>query len=161
MQPQESAVGLLQNVIRNAVISVVGAKLARGRSPIVGALIALLLSRALAKKTDEKKPDVPGTEDGLGGLVERFRRDGFEEVIKSWIGTGPNKPISPNQLHQTLGPETIDGLSRETGIPRDDLLSQLSRLLPEVIDKLTPIGKLPREEDLLPGPNDAGERERP
>ena len=150
--------GLLQNVIRTAVVSALGAKLARGRSPIVGALIALLLSRALANKTDEKKPDVPGTEDGLGGLVERFRQGGLEEIIKSWIGTGSNKPISANQLHQALGPETVDGLSRETGLPRDDLLSQLSRLLPEVIDKLTPNGKLPREEDLLPEPNDAGHR---
>ena len=153
--------GLLQNVIRTAVVSALGAKLARGRSPIVGALIALLLSRALANKTDEKKPDVPGTEDGLGGLVERFRQGGLEEVVKSWIGTGPNKPISTSQLHQALGPETVDGLSRETGLPRDDLLSQLSRLLPEVIDKLTPNGKLPREEDLLPGPDDPGHgRER-
>jgi uncharacterized protein YidB (DUF937 family) len=153
-------VGLLQNVIRNVVITGLGAKLARGRSPVVGALIALLLSRALAKKTDEKKPDVPGTEDGLGGLVERFRQGGLEEVIKSWIGTEPNKSISPNQLQQVLGPETVDGLSRETGLPRDDLLFQLSRLLPEVIDKLTPTGKLPREEDLLRGPNDPEQRER-
>jgi uncharacterized protein YidB (DUF937 family) len=106
MQPEESAVGLLQNVIRSAVISALGANLARGRSPIVGALIALLLSRALAKKADEKKPHVPGPEDGLGGLVERFRQGGFEEIIKSWIGTGPNKLISPNQLHQALGPTT-------------------------------------------------------
>ena len=122
--------GLLQTVIRNAVITGLGAKLARDRSPVVGALIALLLSRALAKKTDEKKPDVPGTEDGLGGLVERFRQGGLEEVIKSWIGTEPNKSISPNQLQQVLGAETVDGLSRETGLPRDDLLSQLSRLPP-------------------------------
>ena len=42
--------GLLQNAIRTAVISALGAKLARGRSPIVGALIALLLARVLAKK---------------------------------------------------------------------------------------------------------------
>lgn len=78
--------GFLQNVIRNVIVTALGAKLARGRSPIVGALIALLLSRALASKTDEKKPDVPGTEDGLGGLVERFRQGGLEQIIKSWIG---------------------------------------------------------------------------
>ena len=58
--------GVFQNFIRNAVISAVGAKLAR-RSPIVGALVALLLSRALAKKTEEEKPEVPGTEEvGFG-----------------------------------------------------------------------------------------------
>jgi uncharacterized protein YidB (DUF937 family) len=71
--------------------------------------------------------------------------------MKSWIGTGANKPISPNQLHQALGPATVDGLSRETGMQRDDLLSQLSRLLPEVIDKLTPEGKLPPEDELVSG----------
>ena len=89
-------------------------------------------------------------------------KGGLEEIIKSWIGTGPNKAISPNQLQQALGPETVEGLSRETGMPRDDLLSQLSRLLPEVIDKLTPNGKLPRDEDLLPGPDGPGaQRDRP
>ncbi len=141
--------GILTSAIRTAVISALGAKLARGRSPIVGALIALLLSRALAKKTDEEKPDVPGTEDGLGGLVERFRQGGLEDLIKSWIGTGANKPIAPNQLHQALGSDTVDGLARDTGLERDDLLSQLSRLLPEVIDKLTPDGKLPSDDELV------------
>jgi uncharacterized protein YidB (DUF937 family) len=144
--------GFLHNIIRNVVVTALGAKLARGRSPIVGALIALLLSRALAGKTNEKKPDVPGTEDGLGGLVERFRQGGLEEIIKSWIGTGANKPITPNQLQQALGPETVDGLERETGLQREDLLLQLSRLLPAVIDKLSPAGNLPTDEDLLSGP---------
>ena len=147
-----TTVAFLQNVIRNVVVTALGAKLARGRSPIIGALIALLLSRSLAGKTDEKKPDVPGTEDGLGGLAERFRQGGLEDIIKSWIGTGANRPVTPNQLQQALGPETVDGLSRETGLPREDLLSQLSRLLPEVIDKLSPGGRLPKDEDLLAGP---------
>jgi uncharacterized protein YidB (DUF937 family) len=52
----------------------------------------------------------------------------------------------------------VDGLERETGLPRDDLLSQLSRLLPEVIDKLSPTGRLPRDKDLLPGPGDTVEQ---
>jgi uncharacterized protein YidB (DUF937 family) len=143
-------VGFLQNVIRTAVISALGAKMARGRSPIVAALIALLVSRALSGRADEGKPAAgkpaaPGGEGGLGDL---------EDIIKSWIGTGPNKAVSPNQLHQALGAETIDRLSAETGLPRDDLLSQLSRALPEVIDKLTPDGKLPKEADLLPGPEE-------
>jgi uncharacterized protein YidB (DUF937 family) len=140
-------VGMLTSAIRTAAISALGAKLARGRSPIVGALIALLLSRALAKKNDEEKPEVAGTEDGLGGLVERFRQGGLEDIIKSWIGTGANKAIAPDELHQALGPDTVDGLARETGLERDDLLSQLSRLLPEVIDRLTPDGKIPNDDE--------------
>ena len=151
--------GFLQNVIRTAVISALGVKMARGRSPIVAALIALLVSRALSGRADEGKPAAgkpatSGGEGGLGDLIDRFRQGGLEDIIKSWIGTGPNKAVSPNQLHQALGAETIDRLSAETGLPRDDLLSQLSRALPEVIDKLTPDGKLPKEADLLPGPEE-------
>lgn len=156
--------GLLSNVIRTAVISALGAKLARGRSPIVAALMMLLVSKALGKRGEAKPdgtapmPSAAETEGGLGGLLEKFRQGGFEDVIRSWIGTGANKPIAPNQLRQALGPETVDHLARETGMPREDLLSQLSRLLPDVIDKLTPDGKLPKESDLLPGPEEAGVR---
>ena len=91
---------------------------------------------------------MPGTEDGLSGLVKRFRDGGLDNIIDSWIGRGANRPVSPNQLHQALGDGTVEGLSRETGLPRDDLLSQLSRLLPEVVDKLTPEGRLPTETEL-------------
>ena len=152
--------GLLSNVIRTAVISALGAKLAKGRSPIVAALMMLLASRAFAKRTaKETASGVPvpddDTEGGLGSLVEKFRQGGLEDLIKSWIGTGPNKAIAPHQLQQALGPETVDDLTRETGMPREDLLAQLSRVLPDVIDKLTPGGKLPKERDLLPGPGEA------
>ena len=149
------------SLLKNVIISVLGAKMARGRSPIVAALIALLVSRAMSGRAEEAKPAADGSKpaaagaDGLGGLIDRFRQGGLEDIIKSWIGTGPNKPVSPNQLHQALGAETVDSLSAETGLPRDDLLSQLSRALPEVIDKLTPDGKLPKETDLLPGPEEA------
>lgn len=148
--------GMLNNVIRTAVISALGAKLAKGRSPIVAALIALLATRMLSKGEDAKADAAP-SQDGLGGLVDQFKRGGLEDIIKSWIGTGPNKPITPNQLHQALGPETIDGLEKKTGLPRDDLLSQLSRLLPDVVDKLTPQGQMPAKEDLLPGPHEDNE----
>ena len=148
--------GMLNNVIRTAVVSALGAKLAKGRSPIVAALIALLATRMLSKGEDAKADAAP-SQDGLGGLVDQFKRGGLEDIIKSWIGTGPNKPITPNQLHQALGPETIDGLEKKSGLPRDDLLSQLSRLLPDVVDKLTPQGQMPAKEDLLPGPHEDNE----
>jgi uncharacterized protein YidB (DUF937 family) len=159
--------GLLSNVIRTAVISALGAKLAKGRSPIVAALMMLLVSKAMAKRNDdvdvkgsrEAEPaQASGNEGGLGDLIEKFRKGGVEDLIKSWIGTGANKPIAPNQLQQALGSDTVASLERETGMLRDDLLAQLSRLLPEVVDKLTPDGKLPKESDLLPGPAEAWER---
>ena len=108
----------------------------------------------MLSKGDDAKPDATASQDGLGGLVDQFKKGGFEDIIKSWTGTGQNNPITPNQLHQALGPETIDGLEKETGMPREDLLSQLSRLLPDVVDKLTPQGKMPAKEELLAGPRD-------
>ena len=151
--------GLLNNIIRTAVISALGAKLAKGRSPIVAALLMLLATRAFAKN-ETASTSAPAGESGLGSLIDRFRQGGLEDIIKSWIGTGPNRQITPPQLQQALGAETIDNLSRESGLPKDDLLSQLSKLLPEVIDKLTPNGKLPPDHELLAGP-DEGERKAP
>jgi uncharacterized protein YidB (DUF937 family) len=149
---------MLKNLIRTAIISALGAKLARGRSPIMAALMMLLVSKALASREeegpregDQANPDNAG---GLGALVEKFRQGGLEDLIKSWIGTGPNRPVAPNQLQRALGPDTVAQLERETGMPREDLLSQLSRFLPEVIDKLSPDGKLPKESDLLAGPKE-------
>jgi uncharacterized protein YidB (DUF937 family) len=73
-------------------------------------------------------------------LLHQFQQNGFGEIINSWIGTGQNQPISPAQLRQALGRETVNNLSERTGVPHDDLLSQLSRILPGVVDKLTPKG---------------------
>jgi uncharacterized protein YidB (DUF937 family) len=122
----------------------------------------LLVSKALTKRSDEAKrggeaePASSAAEGGLGSLIEKFRSGGLDDVIKSWIGTGANKSIAPHQLQHALGPDTVASLERETGMPRNDLLSQLSRILPDVIDNLTPDGNLPKESDLLP--MEAGER---
>ncbi|NNM74987.1 YidB family protein [Enterovirga aerilata] len=80
---------------------------------------------------------------GLGGLLERFRQNGRGDVFESWVGTGPNEPISPDDLGGALGDDTIDALARETGLGRADLLAQLSQALPQVVDGLTPAGRLP------------------
>jgi uncharacterized protein YidB (DUF937 family) len=85
-------------------------------------------------------------------LINQFKQSGFGDAINSWIGTGRNQDISANQLRQALGPERVNDLSQQTGVPHNDLLSQLSKLLPGVIDKLTPNGQLPNEADLRPGP---------
>lgn len=80
---------------------------------------------------------------GLGELLNRFSQNGRGDLMQSWIGTGPNQSVSPQELETSLGPDTVDSLSRETGLDRGDLLSQLSQALPQVVDKLTPNGRLP------------------
>lgn len=84
---------------------------------------------------------------GLDGLIQSFERSGLGDVIGSWIGHGPNREIAPNRLADALGPNTLDSLSRETGLPREDLLAQLAQALPGVIDALTPQGRAPSREE--------------
>lgn len=84
---------------------------------------------------------------GLDGLIQSFERSGLGDVIGSWIGHGPNREIAPNRLADALGSGTVDDLSRETGLSRDDLLAQLAQALPGVIDALTPQGRAPGREE--------------
>jgi uncharacterized protein YidB (DUF937 family) len=84
---------------------------------------------------------------GLGELVDRFKQSGHGEAAESWVGTGPNKPVTPPQLEQAIGPEVLETLSKQTGLSREELLARLSRELPEAVDKYTPHGRLPTEMD--------------
>jgi uncharacterized protein YidB (DUF937 family) len=85
---------------------------------------------------------------GLGGLLQSFQQSGHSDVINSWIGHGQNQPIAPDQLHRALGPEAVDNLSRLTGLPKDQLVSELSRVLPDIVDKLTPHGRMPDQAEM-------------
>ena len=135
--------GLLDDVI-GAALGKSGSGLS---SPIAMALMALLASRMSASAQTPQ-----GSLGGLGALIDRFRNNGFEDAINSWIGTGQNQAISPGQLRQALGQETVEDLSQRTGLPHGDLLSQLANILPGVVDRLTPNGRLPSDAELLPGP---------
>ena len=87
-----------------------------------------------------------GANDGIGGLgalVEQFQRGGLGDVMNSWIGTGQNQPISPDQLGNVLGGDVLGKLTQHTGMSQGDLLGQLSQLLPQMVDHATPDGKLP------------------
>ena len=84
---------------------------------------------------------------GLGELVNRFKQNGHGETAESWVGTGPNRPVSPPQLEQAIGPEVLETLSRQTGLSRQELLARLSRELPNAVDQYTPQGRLPTEAD--------------
>lgn len=81
---------------------------------------------------------------GLNGLVQNFQNNGLGDIIGSWIGTGPNKSIAPEQLANALGNDRLQQLSQATGLPLESLGSHLSSVLPALIDKLTPGGNLPQ-----------------
>jgi uncharacterized protein YidB (DUF937 family) len=84
---------------------------------------------------------------GLGELMESFKQQGQGDVAESWVGSGPNKPIAPDQLERAIGPEVLATLTQQTGLSREELLSRLSTTLPEAVDKCTPDGCLPNQKD--------------
>jgi len=81
---------------------------------------------------------------GLQGVVNEFERNGLGATVQSWVGTGPNQPISPNEVHKTLGPDLLQQLSEKSGLSVEDLTQRLSQVLPHTVDKLTPSGTLPK-----------------
>ena len=85
---------------------------------------------------------------GLNELVERFRQNGQGDVAESWVGPGPNKEVAPNQLEQAIGPDVLATLSQQTGLSREEILTRLSRELPTAVDRYTPEGRLPTQQDL-------------
>jgi uncharacterized protein YidB (DUF937 family) len=85
---------------------------------------------------------------GLGDLLNQLQKGGQGEVANSWVGKGENKPIAPGDLANALGADQIDSIASQAGLSRDELLKGLSQYLPNVIDHLTPDGKLPNEREL-------------
>ena len=84
-----------------------------------------------------------GGQGGLNNLISQFGSKGLGDVIGSWVSTGKNLPISPEQLKGVLGNDTIKNIASKLGMDSNSLTSQLSNLLPDVVDKLTPDGKVP------------------
>ncbi|EPE96951.1 YidB family protein [Rhizobium grahamii] len=80
---------------------------------------------------------------GLGGLLDQFSQNGQGEVAGSWVKQGPNQPIDDRDLVQALGPELLAELQQKTGLDRDEIVSRLSKTLPDAVDSLTPDGTLP------------------
>lgn len=81
---------------------------------------------------------------GLGGLINAFQRNGMGDQMQSWIGSGQNMPISPDQLQQVLGQGTLGQIAQQLGLSPQASASGLSELLPQLIDRLTPNGQAPQ-----------------
>ena len=85
---------------------------------------------------------------GLRDLLDRFRDSGHAEKAQSWVSTGANHSIAPQDLEQVLGNDRIGWLMEQTGMSKEQLLAGLSAELPNAVDKLTPDGQLPTDEEL-------------
>jgi uncharacterized protein YidB (DUF937 family) len=85
---------------------------------------------------------------GLGDLLKQFQQNGQGDTVNSWVSPGPNKQIAPDDLAKALGADQIATLASQSGLSRDELLAGLSQHLPDVINHLTPDGRLPTESEL-------------
>jgi uncharacterized protein YidB (DUF937 family) len=85
---------------------------------------------------------------GLGDLLKQFQQSGHGETANSWVSPGPNKQIAPGDLANALGADQINSLMSQSGMSRDELLAGLSQHLPDVINHLTPDGRLPTEDEV-------------
>ena len=81
---------------------------------------------------------------GLQGVLDQFEKQGLGPTVKSWIGTGPNEPVTGEQIHSALGTDTVSDLAAKAGISVQELLQKLSQHLPQAVDKLTPDGVVPK-----------------
>jgi uncharacterized protein YidB (DUF937 family) len=84
-----------------------------------------------------------GQTGGLHSLVERFREEGMVDIIRSWIGVGPNMAVAPSQMEKILGEGQLRQIAEETGYSQRDAAEHLSIMLPDLIDQLTPAGQIP------------------
>ena len=124
--------------------------------PIMIALGALLAGKLLgglggsdtaapAPNQPNRTGDDPTIGGGLGDLLKKLGAGGNQQTVDSWVRPGENEPIAPGQLQNSLGSTTISDLARKAGVSESELLEQLSRVLPGVVDKLTPQGQIPSQ----------------
>ena len=97
---------------------------------IVGAEMATVVNHLIAQH------------GGLQGLVSQFESQGLGSTVQSWVGNGPNQPISPAQLQQVLGSDAVQKLAASFGVSPQDFLAKVSAVLPHAVDHLTPNGSV-------------------
>ncbi len=84
---------------------------------------------------------------GLGELLERFKQSGKGDAADSWVRQGPNQPVSSDDLERAIGRDVLATVTQRTGLSRDELLTRLTRDLPDAVDSLTPEGRIPNSDE--------------
>ena len=124
--------GLLDEVLGGLLGGGAGAS-----SPIGGILSSLLSGGG--------QQGVAGGVGGVGGLVSMFEQAGLGHIAQSWVGNGPNQPVSPQQLQNVFGQDRVQSTASRSGMQPQDFLSQLSQHLPNAVNGMTPNGTVPDE----------------
>ncbi len=134
--------GLFDSLASKAIGSVLGGQQGGAAG---GADISGLIGSVLSGKVDAAGAvgGVINGLGGLGGLQEKFQQSGLGEHFASWVGTGENKEITPEQLGTALGDHSaVADAAKAVGVDVSSLLPLLSSLLPSIISQLTPHGQV-------------------
>jgi uncharacterized protein YidB (DUF937 family) len=146
--------GLFDDAFKNAVP---GGSLATPIAVAAGALILGKLfgggsspARSAPPSSEPVPTNVPagGLFSGLNDLVGKLSAGGLGQQVNSWVGPGENQPVQPGQLGSALGQNTLEELARRTGMSQQELVNQLASVLPQIINHLTPQGRLPTVAEL-------------
>jgi uncharacterized protein YidB (DUF937 family) len=116
------------------------------QSPVGGILAALLGGAGAGAPAAQA-----GAGGGLTGLLDRFQQAGLGNVVQSWVGTGANQSVTPQQLQHVFGQQTVNQWAQQANMQPHDLLSQLAQFLPQAVDRLTPQGQLPQGGGMVAG----------
>jgi uncharacterized protein YidB (DUF937 family) len=92
---------------------------------------------------------VKNQEGGLTGLLSKLKNSGLGEHVSSWIGTGENKSVEPGKLSSALGGNFIQSIAAKLGISHEEAESKVADAMPQMVDKLTPNGKIEEGENVL------------
>ncbi len=137
---------LIDNLL-GAMSGAAGSGQSAAPNPLLQIALSMLANSGSGSAAGGANGGVGGLGDslgGLGGLINAFQRNGMGDQMQSWIGTGQNMPISPDQLQQVLGQGTIGQIAQQLGLSPQASASGLSELLPQLIDRLTPNGQAPQ-----------------
>ena len=116
-----------------------------GSSPMAGALMTLLGGGQGAGSGFGTQGIGMQGQGGLGGLLGSFEQAGLGHIAQSWVGTGQNQQVSPDQLQQVFGQDRVQSMAEQAGMEPQGFLAQLAQHLPHAVDQMTPQGRVPDE----------------
>jgi uncharacterized protein YidB (DUF937 family) len=155
--PEERDMGLLDDVLGNVMGAAAGGQ--QPRRPggdLLGSILGGLAGGGQAQPAGGQAALLAAVfalvqqHGGLAGVLELFRRSGLGEHADSWVGTGPNKGVTPDQLQNVFGPQVLGQLAGQLGMSHGDASSAIAQVLPELINQFSPQGQLPdNHADLL------------
>jgi uncharacterized protein YidB (DUF937 family) len=125
--------GILDALLKNPDLVNDVSKFASENPDIAKAVLSLFSS------TDESI----GGASGLGDILSRLQSNGLGEQVSSWLSSGKNESVSPEHIESALGSQTLSQFAEQAGLSSGQASQTLSKLMPTIVDKLSPDGKLP------------------